>query len=200
LAVAKEYHMSINSSSEISDRILLNICSKLQRNNLKVATLVMKCESVDHNGDGFIHYKDIRELMNNVLPFKDWITEREMVHICTAIKATAETSVKNNGGVAYIRLFDVLDESKYETTSKVRYERWMDDDDLEVEKWATQKGSLGEWLKRAACPAEIKNFKKLISRLEDYERASGMNCSRTKEGFIIPMGPDLKASIQFYTT
>mmetsp|Transcript_8893 Transcript_8893/g.13261 ORF Transcript_8893/g.13261 Transcript_8893/m.13261 type:complete len:197 (+) Transcript_8893:22-612(+) len=191
---------SSSRTSEISERILLNVCSKLQHNNIKVAALIMKCEEVDHNGDGFVHYKDIRELMNSILPFKDWITEREMVHICSALKSTGETSIKDNGGVAYIRLFDVLDESKYGKNSRIRYERWMDDDDLEIEKWATQKGSLGEWLKRAACPAEIKNFKKLISRLEDYERSSGMNCSRTPDGFIIPMGPDLKASVQFYTS
>ena len=78
--------------------------------------------------------------------------------------------------------------------------RWIDDDELDSEKWAYQSGTLGEWLKKAACPAEVINFKKFLARLEDYERSSGLNCKRTGDGFVVPLGPDLKASIQFFTT
>lgn len=61
-------------------------------------------------------------------------------------------------------------------------------------------GSVGDWLMKSACPAEVKNFKKLIACLERFERESGMrlNMKSNGEGFDIPLGPDLAASLSFH--
>jgi len=61
-------------------------------------------------------------------------------------------------------------------------------------------GSVGDWLIKSACPAEVKNFKKLIACLERFERESGMrlNMKPNGEGFDIPLGPDLACSMSFH--
>lgn len=177
-------------------RVCANVLAKLQRNNIKVASVIVKCEVRDKNRDGIIHQRDLKEILNSVLPASDAVIEREIAHIAFALNNYQPISSKT--GIQYIRLFDVLDDSNLGEESSPA-EHWMDDEDIESEQWATEKGSLGEWLKKAACPSEIINFKKFMARLEDYERSSGINCVKTKDGFIVPMGPDLRASIQFYT-
>lgn len=60
-------------------------------------------------------------------------------------------------------------------------------------------GSVGEWLKKSACPAEIKNFKLFVSCLEKFERDSGMKISLKEDGgFLVPLGPDMRANISFF--
>ena len=189
--------MQSKQNESSSSRVISKICAKLERNNIKVASLIVRCEGRDKNGDGKIHLRDIKEILNGILPSKDSVSEREMMHISAILKEGGDIT---NGVFHYIKLFDIFDETKYSSSNYQSSERWIDDDEVESEKWAYQSGTLGEWLKKAACPAEIINFKKFLARLEDYERSSGMNCKRNGDGFVVPLGPDLKASIQFYTS
>ncbi len=59
------------------------------------------------------------------------------------------------------------------------------------------RGSIGSWLEKSACPIEIKNFKKFIHALEKYERDSGMHVEDEPNGFVVPLGPDLKVKMEF---
>jgi hypothetical protein len=142
-----------------------------------------------------IHINDLKEIINNLLDKRDIMSEREMNFLLTRL--SSKHIPKKS--IMYIKLFDIFDSTQNKALPVEKIERWNDEEELETEKWAFARGSLGEWLKRAACPSEIKNFKRLIAHLEDFERSSGMNCSPTEDGFIVPLGPDLKASVRFFT-
>ncbi len=62
------------------------------------------------------------------------------------------------------------------------------------------RGSLGDWLHKKASPGEMKNFRTFVHALERYERDSGMRVQDSRNGFILPLGPDLQVSIEFRTT
>ena len=61
-----------------------------------------------------------------------------------------------------------------------------------------KNGSVGEWLQSVSCPAEQRNFRKFIDCMEAYESASGMRVIPNERGFIVPLGPDLRAQVNFY--
>mmetsp|Transcript_40778 Transcript_40778/g.41640 ORF Transcript_40778/g.41640 Transcript_40778/m.41640 type:complete len:131 (+) Transcript_40778:624-1016(+) len=110
---------------------------------------------------------------------------------------------KNSVALDYKKLGDVLQDAYDERFEepKQKQERWVDDEVIEngyESRFISPSGSVGEWLERAACPAEQKNYLRFINCLERFERESGMKISPTGDGFIVPLGPDLKASIQIY--
>lgn len=92
----------------------------------------------------------------------------------------ASRDKKGNGTIDYLLLSDILSVTTPINSRKTQDERWYDDEgDIarnkhqiiqQNEKWACTHGSVGEWLLKAACPAEVKNFKKFIKCLERYER------------------------------
>jgi hypothetical protein len=109
---------------------------------------------------------------------------------------------KKRGNVEYHRLLNLLDSDVYHPNDTDVKEKWMDEgaDNLSRPRTnLTKAGSVGEFLQSVACPSEIKNFKRLISALETFERESGMKISSNADGdFLIPLGPDLKASLKFF--
>lgn len=103
------------------------------------------------------------------------------------------------GLINYRKFLDLFSDSMSKSREASTREQWdFEDDEDSTPRWATKKGSVGEWLKKAACPAEVENFRKFIACLEEFERSSGMKCVQKENGFVVPMGPDLKASISFY--
>lgn len=62
----------------------------------------------------------------------------------------------------------------------------------------TPSGSVGEWLLKEASPVEVKNFRRLIYCLEEFERLSGIRCVETEDGFVVPFGPELRANLSFF--
>lgn len=58
-------------------------------------------------------------------------------------------------------------------------------------------GSIGHFLDEIACPAESRNFQHFMYCMEKYEKLTGLDCQPTRDGFIIPMGPDMKAKVTF---
>jgi hypothetical protein len=110
------------------------------------------------------------------------------------------------GFVEYKRLKDVITGSRGGRSSESQFEgeeKWMDDEMGVDAKDAAGfgRGSLGDWLMHAGCPAERANFQDLISCLEMYERYSGMRISQSPDGELsIPVGPGLKATMRFTTT
>ena len=108
------------------------------------------------------------------------------------------TNDNKNGKVSYMDLYDIIEPKKKKADDE-NVERWFDEPEC-VRNDRLTSGSVGEFLVNQACPSEVRNFKLLIKCLEKYERESGMKIAikKNEEGFSIPMGPDLRASLVFH--
>jgi hypothetical protein len=143
---------------------------------------------LDGNDDGLIDINDLEDLLNSLLG-ENRLSKREYRLLVSAV-----SSNDGKGSIKYHKLFEVLEPS----TKQMEPERWRGSVEVNRdERWATRPGSVGNWLQRAACPAEIQNFKRLIACLETFERDSGMKVTPSADGFMVPLGPDLRASIKF---
>lgn len=168
---------------------------KLREKRVKVATIVAYCENVDRNGDYLIHRNDLQSVLNHALGSES-VTQREMQHLERLISSGRRDEP---GLINYRKFLDLFSESLSKSRDTSTREKWdFDDDEDSTPHWAAKRGSVGEWLKKAACPAEVENFRKFIACLEEFERSSGMKCVPKENGFIVPMGPDLKASVSFF--
>jgi Fe-S-cluster containining protein len=185
----------IKKSRDADVDIVDTIKGKLREKRVKVATIVAYCENVDRNGDYLIHKNDLQSILNHALGSES-VTQREMQHLERLVSSGRKDEP---GLVNYRKFLDLFSDSLNRSREPSAREHWdYDDDEDSTPRWAAKKGSVGEWLTKAACPAEVDNFRKLIACLEEYERASGMKCIQKENGFVVPMGPDLKASISFY--
>ena len=174
----------MNKSAGDHRLALRSIADKLFRKHIKLARVVSKCEMIDRNEDGYIHIDDLEDIFGEMMG-NGYITQREMRHLSDALEVTT------SGKFEYRKIFDALD---IPIPSRDTDEQWFDE---EPRKSKAIRGSVGEWLESAACPAEAKNFRTFINCLEEYERISGMKCHPTSEGFTVPLGPDLRAKISF---
>jgi hypothetical protein len=184
------------TKKDVEPDIIEIISRKLRLKRVKVATIVAYCENVDRNGDYLVHINDLQSILNHALG-SEAVTQREMQHLEKLIRPHGRSEPGLINYRKFLDLFsDSLSRSRHEDQST---ERWdYDDERAEDPKWATKKGSVGEWLKKAACPAEVENFRRFIACLEEFERSSGMKCVQKENGFVVPLGPDLKASVSFY--
>lgn len=153
-----------------------------------MSKIIAKCEKLDRNKDLLIHVDDLEEVIQSCLP-KNPLTRRELNHILSIL-----TNDRRRGTVEYGRIYDVLDGR---VVTEASHERWREG--TPSTSLAMKTGSIGEFLEAIACPAETVNFKKLIGALERFERDTGMRISPTDDGLLIPLGPDLRASVKFYT-
>jgi hypothetical protein len=182
---------------------LKSIRDKLIQNKVKIETVIERCRLFDENGDNVIHADDLIDALFDLVP-RHTFNKRELQHL-----VIATTHGARKGHVAYLKLPEVLNntEKNNNNSNRVRTsrrdrddleERWLDDQELvPEERWATQRGSVGEWLLTAGCASERSNFKDLVSCLEVFERESGMRIEQTEQGFIIPLGPNLRATLNF---
>jgi hypothetical protein len=180
--------------------IIRLISHKLRSKRVKAATIVSFCENLDVNRDSLIHMSDMTGVLNHVLG-KDSVSQREMLHLA---KHLSPDSRAERGQINYFKFIDLFSDSFSSTLdlggAMARGERWMDGEGAAAdEQWASQRGTVGEWLRHAACPAEVNNYKKFIACLEEFERSSGMKCIHKEGGFVVPLGPDLTASVSFFT-
>ena len=186
--------MSGTSSNQVIGDIVTTIRRRLKEANVKLAWVIEKLESRDKNLDGHVHTDDLEDVLREVIHDpENRITRREVLKLASLI------SGKVPGSIIYERLYDILEPTMRKSIERP-VERWVDDavDDSDT-RWASQPGTVGEWLKKAACPAEIKNFKKFIGCLERFERDTGMKIAMKDDGnFIVPLGPDLRANIGFH--
>ena len=106
-------------------------------------------------------------------------------------------SSKMRNSVEYKKMTDLLSASRETTANR---EHWHERDEggreMMMQKSATTRGTIGDFLTNASCPAEQRNYKRLMDLLDKYERESGMKIELTKNGFVIPLGPDMEASMQ----
>ena len=127
-------------------------------------------------------------------PGPDTITHREMKYLTDSL---ALPSSKMRNSVEYKKMTDLLSASRETTANR---EHWHERDEggreMMMQKSATTRGTIGDFLTNASCPAEQRNYKRLMDLLDKYERESGMKIELTKNGFVIPLGPDMEASMQ----
>ena len=181
--------MKSSTKKNDTNMAVRSIAKKLAQSNIRVASVVSYCEELDRNLDGLISIEDLKTVFSTLLG-KDKISDREIRHLAPLLGADRS----NRGSIAFKGLYDVIGDPRDNEPT----ERWHDDEESEDTQWATQKGSVGEWLKRGSCPAEVKNFQRFIHCLEEFERSSGMKCiPKGDGGFTVPLGPDLRVSINF---
>lgn len=186
----------IKTDEKLQDAVILSLSQKLKQYNIKPASIVHKCEMLDRNKDELLHIDDLHEVFNESLGIRNSLTQREMFHLAASLGGDRNNS---KGIVQYKNLFDLLDKKNSSLRESARHSTVRQSRSNNT-NWATQKGSVGEWLSQDACPAEIKNLKRLMSSLEDFERNSGMKCVKKDDGFLIPLGPNLKASIKIHVS
>ena len=181
------------------------LAEKMRAKNVKLTVLMARLSAVDGNRDGIIHSGDLEEVLIDYLG-ADGISRREILHLSRLL---APLNGRDDGAIEFQRLSDLLSAEGLELDKRDEYlaanpdedeEKWYDAEDYAMQRARFQRGSVGDWLQNAACPAEVKNFRRLIQCLEEYERISGLKCVPKDNGFVIPMGPDLKANLSFFMT
>jgi hypothetical protein len=183
--------------------VVASIRRKLLNARVKVAAIVEKCHVKDRNRDGVVAFDDLDDAFQELTGATEFrVSRRELLKLAHVVMDGRFDGTT----IQYERLVDVLDPSR---RRDARGERWLDEDgagsggfggDADT-RWATRPGSVGEWLKNAACPAEIKNFKTLVGCLERFERETGMKVAMQENGgFEVPLGPNLRAGISFFMT
>ena len=165
---------NVEDNAEIMQRIL----SKFKSNDVTLHILLRKCEKMDKEKDRTIHEDDFEEMVQSLLG-DNKLTISEMIYLETKL-------IKESSQQRTILHYDKLKELFNNCGS----------DKLEEE--SLPSGSIGEFLQTDACPAEIANFQKFIHLIEKYEKATGLKAKPSSNGFIIPMGPELRVSMEFY--
>lgn len=180
---------------DVAHEYIESVFEKLRLHHVKIETVLVACESIDRNKDGVIHADDLIDAISDLLPRKT-ISRREYHYLIEALGKYKGNNSKNKNDVKYMKLETLYNEYKWQGQEEVK-ERWHED--AYDDEFSGPKGSIGDFLNRSACPAEVNNYKILIACLEKYERETGMRISTNEEGFRIPLGPDLKAFVAFDT-
>lgn len=198
---------------------IAKIRSKVKNCGLKTATIVEACKAIDRNRDGLIHFDDLEMVMTEMLAKRGVeLSRREWRQIMAAI-----SNDPTRGDVLYESLYEVLDTMK----EAIVEEKWFDPStgNTDVVRTDTRgrsvsplrpfsssartsrvlgrsqvplpKESIGHWLQTKAYPTEVTNFKCFIQALEKYERDTGEKIETTEDGFLISLGPELKARVQY---
>ena len=152
------------STDMAKDLTLKNLSNKLRESGVKPATIIHKCEKLDSRNLDTLHIDDVEQVLNEALGRRNSMTQREIHHLTSALHHPSQA----RGIVRYKDMFDLLDrqESAYRESANRRVFYHTDREQYRT----SRRGSLGDYLANAACPAEIKNFKKFISCLEEFER------------------------------
>ena len=190
--------------------IVASLKRRLLRRKVHVETVIQLCTKMDKKRAGILHMDDIKSIFLELLA-DDCPSRREMQALEGLLKVDA------NGDVNYLILEDLLHDEYRPKSIK-----WSEDekgDDEEEEEYARGRsrpgqskdvkttkeesmklpsGSIGEWLQRAACPIEVQNYQKFINVLEEFEKDTGVQISTNKDGMVVPLGPNLRASVNFF--
>ena len=171
---------------------------KLNNNSIKIETIIEECSKYDTKEENLIHPDDLIDIMKSLFP-PNTITRREFHYLILSLNGIQGHNIN------YKKLLELFPNkrktNKDEGDEDEKVENWYEGDHNldEFADFNEKKGSIGEWLHRCACPAEIENYKTLIACLERFERESGLRIIAQDNGFDVPLGPDLRAKIKFYT-
>jgi len=92
--------------------------AKIKAAGVRTAGLVSRCEELDVNRDGIVHFDDIDHMLAQIMGKKNQLSRREVRHLMLALSNNAE-----RGEVLYERLYDVLDKKDKDTG---RDEKWRE--------------------------------------------------------------------------
>jgi hypothetical protein len=195
----RRYRISRREENEVVERTrvddarreaILSIEGKLRDNNVKIETIIEECTQYDINNDGLIHPDDLVDAIKDILP-RNALSRREFHHLISTLGGVKGQNVPFN------QLKHVFEDIHRKEEPR---EDWVDDevDAGEFAPYEKDHGSIGEWLSRKACPAEVQSFKQFIACLELFEHESGMRIDSTDEGFEVSLGPDLRATVKFH--
>eukprot|EP01041_Mallomonas_annulata_P004352 gene4352-8662_t len=176
------------------DAALESVKRKLRHASVKVDTVVQRCEEIDRNKDGIIHPDDLVDILNESLPLNS-LSRREKRYLTSSLSHS-----RKSVSLDYKMLGRVLDDdydNRFDRT-EIQPERWTDNIDHYEERYPAPTGSIGEFLQKAACPSEQRNYAKFVNCLEKFERETGMKIMTHSDGFLVPLGPDLRASVQIF--
>ena len=185
--------MTMRDTVAVEDReenLYKRILFKFKQARLNIASILAKCEKRDKNRDGILHFDDLEEIIQDGLG-EYRLTIRESTFLQNQL-----TADKRKRTVLYNNISSFFEREQNDT---IHLERWRDNNvTLQQTQQNIPSGSIGEFLQSGACPAEIKNFKLFIAMLEQYEKKTGMKTTTSDEGFVIPLGPDLRVNIEFF--
>ena len=180
------------------DDVMRNLRQKLQQASADLGWVLRRCEGVDHSSDGVIHIDDFLKIFHEELNTGNVLTKRELNALTSSLALIADrTRIRYNRLRDFVAPTEHLDsETKLQRSD---HDRWSDTKAPADAKWAVQSGSVGEWLSKNACPAERRSFVKLIESLERFELETGLKITRneTSGDLLIPLGPSLRAKIEF---
>ena len=157
-----------------------------------MSTLLRKCEKMDRDRNRTIHEDDFEEIVQSLLG-DNKLSISEMIYLQTKM-----TKGNQQQGTLH---YDELKEIFNRDTSSTQYynsKRDIDRNSGNLSDELLPSGSIGEFLEADACPVEIANFQKFIHLIEKYEKATGLKAKPSSSGFVIPLGPELRVSVQFY--
>lgn len=175
---------------DVSQEYIESLFDKLRQHRVKIETILFNCETLDRDGDGIIHADDLIDVISDLLPRKT-ISRREYHYLIKSLAAGKE----KNHNVRYMHLEALYEDNIMRHQRHDVNEKWHED--RFEDEFGGPKGSIGDFLNRVACPSEVQNYRTLMSCLERFERETGLRISTSEEGFRVPLGPDLKASISF---
>lgn len=209
------------------EEVLRNMRSKMESASTDIGWIIRRCQGIDANLDGVIYVEDFLRIFQEECSVHNQLTRRELNALTTHLSLVADPNrirytrlrefVSNTrrsldqratGGHQTRRQISGFEDTAERPSRAVGdqvddYDRWNYDDDhgphADVQPWAVQSGSVGEWLFKKACPAERRNFVKLIEALERFEAQTGMQITRneTTGDLVVPLGPALRAKIEF---
>lgn len=111
--------------------------SKIKSAGVRTASLVSRCENIDKNKDGIVHFDDIDHILSELMGKKDQLTRREVNCLRMVLSNAPE-----RGEVVYKRLYDILDAKKKDTGSG---EIWIETEEPGTGAW-TGTGTRGREL------------------------------------------------------
>jgi hypothetical protein len=198
--ISSQLKSHITSSSIKMEPVARSLAKKLHDKRIKVTVVLQRLSELDGNHDGLVHISDLEEVLIDFLGIEG-ISRREMEQLARLL---ANDLYRDRGIVEYGKLADLLNFANVDgdrppiREQRERVEQWYDPAQFSLGHQTNfERGSVGDWLRNAACPAEAKNFRRFIQCLEEYERISGLKCVPIDNGFTIPFGPDLKANLSF---
>jgi Ca2+-binding EF-hand superfamily protein len=183
--------MDLLNNKELNNDYYSRILYKFKKSGLKVASLISKCEKVDRNKDGIIHFDDLEDIIQDCLGINR-LNAREMTYLKEELNVD-----RKKGTIRYISIQELFDIESSNQETEIWKSDKLDNDDNGNNR-VISKGSVGEFLQKSACPAEIKNLQKFLSLVEKYEKNTGLAAATSDDGFILPLGPNLRVSVQFF--
>lgn len=197
---ASSFRATTRISGTDDDEVVQNMQRKLQASSIDVGWIIRRCEDIDQNHHGVIAAEDFLRIFQEACGLDSLLTKRETVALLQQVALLADGS-----RIRYTRLRELFKHSRDfdPAESKPRYtddhDRWSNTQVPADAKWAVRSGSVGEWLFTSACPAERRNFVKLIEALEQFERETGLAITRipSTDDLLVPLGPSLRARIEF---